>query len=189
MGIKEATSGFFEVLKKWKYLTLSIIVAILFYLINIFLSNFKYIVPTFKKGILKFLEALLMDAISYPQFFTYKSFIGLIILSLLFGFLISLITYKTKMLKNFSGETGFLTSAGIFLGMVAPGCSACGVGFLSVIGISGAAIAFLPWRGFELFLIAIILMLFSIYKISSQIDKGIVCEIPLKKVSTSHKRP
>ena len=181
MGIKGATSGFFEVLKKWKYLTLSIVVAILFYIINIFLSNFRYIAPTFKKGILKFLEALLMDAISYPQFFTYKFFIGLIFISLLFGTLISLIAYKTKMLKNFSGETGFLTSTGIFFGIVAPGCSACGVGFLSAIGVSGAAIAFLPWKGFELFLIAIILILFAIYKISSQIHRGIVCAVPIGK--------
>jgi len=179
MGIKELTSTLFEVLKKRKYFFISLAVAIVFYAINIFLANFRDLTTIIKnQGFFYMLKVFPLFVITYKDFFTYKFFIGLIVLSLLFGILISLISYKTKMLKDFSGKRGFLTSTGIFLGIIAPGCSACGVGFISAIGFGSAIIAFLPWKGFELILVAIFLLSFSVYKILKDITKGIVCEIP-----------
>lgn len=188
MGIKEATSSFLKVMKEWKYLTIAIIFAILFYILNIFLSNFRDLINIAKSdGFFSMLGVFPLFIINYADFFTYKFFIGLIIISLLFGSLVSLITYKTRMLKNFSKKTGFLTSAGIFFGVIAPGCSACGVGFISVIGFGSAAIAFLPWKGFELMILSVLLLLYAVYKISIQINTGIVCEIPISKKINSDK--
>ena len=182
MGIKETTSGFLQVLKRREYLAMTLIFAALFYAINIFLSNFRELTTIIKnQGFFHMLSVFPLFIVNYADFFTYKFFIGLIILSLLFGFLISLITYKTKMLKNFSKKTGFLTSAGIFFGVIAPGCSACGVGFISVIGFGSAAIAFLPWKGFELMILSVLLLLYAVYKISDQINTGIVCAVPIGK--------
>jgi hypothetical protein len=117
---------------------------------------------------------------SYITFFPIQFFLGLVILSLTFGVLFSMIAYKTKMLKTASGKTGILVSLGIFLGILAPGCPACGVGLLSLLGIGTATISFLPFKGFGLMLISIAIMSFSIYKISGQINRGIVCKVPLE---------
>jgi hypothetical protein len=88
----------------------------------------------------------------------------------------SLIYHKTKILKNFSKKTGPLTSMGIFLGIIAPGCSACGVGIISFLGFGSAIIPLLPWDGLEILLISLSMLLFSVYKISLNIERGIVCE-------------
>ena len=86
------------------------------------------------------------------------------------------------MIKSSSGKTfGFFGTTGIFLGILAPGCIACGVGLLSVFGISAAVLSSLPFEGLELSLLAIGILSFSTYKITGDINKGIVCEIPSKK--------
>lgn len=187
MGIKEATSGFLEVLKKRKYIAITLIFAALFYTVNIFLSSFRGLTDIIKnQGFFHMISVFPLFIVNYADFFTYKFFIGLIINSFLFGALVSLLVYKTKTIKKFSKKTGFLTSTGIFFGVLAPGCSACGVGFISAIGFGSAAITFLPWKGFELMILSVLLLLYAVYKISEQINTGIVCAVPLKK-STQNK--
>ena len=108
MEIREKILTWYNIMKKGKYLFLTLVLTIVFYLINIFFSNFKYLKIVFNDaGMVKLLEALIFDSLNYYSFFTYPFFIGLIIISLLFGTLISLITYKQKCSKMFREEEVF----------------------------------------------------------------------------------
>ena len=180
MKAKEAASSLKKVFSDWKYSLLAVVVAIVFYMIDIFLSNFKALATiSSQSGFFAMMGSLPLFMASYPAFFTVKFFIGLVILSFLFGMLFSLILYKTRMIKSASGKAGIFVTLGIFLGILAPGCPSCGIGILSVLGVGSAAIAFLPFKGFGLLLISIGIMSFSVYKISKDINRGIICEVKL----------
>jgi len=166
----------------WKYIVLALVVAVIFYSLDIFFSNFKSVTSLISNsGFFAMLKAFPGFTTVYINFFPIRFFISLIILSVLFGMLFSLISYKTKMIKTASGKVGIFVTLGIFLGILAPGCPACGVGILSVLGIGSAAINFLPFGGFGLILFSIAIMGFSVYKISKDINRGIICEVELPK--------
>jgi len=170
-----------EVFSKTRYIIFAIIFALIFYILDIFFANFKSLITLIKiKGIFAMLLSLPSFMWGYPEFFPKDFFVGLVILSLLFGVFFSLIIYKTKTVKSAIGKGGVLASIGVFLGILSPSCSVyCGIGILSTIGISTAFINFLPLRGFELIILSTIIILISIYSISVQINKGIVCEVPI----------
>ncbi len=106
------------------------------------------------------------------------SYISIIIISLLFGLLFSLIIYKTKMIKTTFGKTGIFASLGLFIGALAPGCAACGIGLFSFFGLSSAFLIFLPFQGLELSILSIGILAFSIMKISSGMYK---CDVIIPK--------
>ncbi len=180
MKIKEAISGWKKVFSKKSYIFLALALTFLFYLIDIALVNIKNLALIFQnRGLFQMLASLPSFMKSYMIFFPTSFFISLVILSLMFGMLFSLISYKTKMIKSVSGKVGILVTLGIFLGILAPGCPACSVGILSVMGIGATALSFLPFGGLSILIISIGIMSFSVYKISKDINKGILCEVKL----------
>ena len=72
---------------------------------------------------------------------------------------------------------GFLGTFATFLGI---GCMACGSLLLTTIatyfGI-GTLIVYLPYKGEELGFIGILLLIFSIYFMSKNVDKEMVCKV------------
>ncbi len=182
MKIKEAALGFKKVFSKKGYIFLAQALAYSFYLIDIALVNIKNLALIFEdRGLFPMLAALPSFMKSYVTFFPAYFFVSLVILSLMFGMLFSLISYKTKMIKSVSGKVGILVTLGIFLGILAPGCPACSVGILSVMGIGATALSFLPFGGLSVLVLSMAIMSFSIYKISKDINKGILCEVKLPK--------
>ena len=118
----------------------------------------------------------------FKETIIYSSFVSLVTISVLLGILFSLITYKTVMIKKSSNGIGVLGTTGIFLGILAPGCAACGIGILSALGFGAAVLTFLPFNGLEISFLAIWILLFSVAKISKDIKKGTICEIDNEKV-------
>lgn len=175
-------NGFFETWKKvffnWKYFFLAVFVFVLFYLFNVIIHNFSGLVSfTSRYGAAQTAAFLIELSVGFKETITMSSFASFIVIGLMLGILFSLIFYKTMMLKDVSGKVGFLGTVGIFLGVFAPGCAACGIGLLSALGFGAAAITFLPFDGLEISFLAIIILGFSIYKITKDIKKEIVCEI------------
>jgi len=174
--------GLFSVWKKvfsnWKYVALTIIIALVFYSLNVFIASYGSLISLYSK--LGFLGSI---KLFFDFFIGFKSttftavFISLIALSILLGMLFSLIAYKTKMIKSAYRKTGFFVTSGIFLGVLAPGCAACGVGLLSLFGISAATLTFLPYDGLELSAISAVILLVLVFKITKDINKDISCKI------------
>ena len=60
--------------------------------------------------------------------------------------------------------------------MKTPGCAACGIGLLSLFGISAASLTFLPFKGLEFSILSIIILSVLIFEITKNISNGIVCK-------------
>ncbi len=178
MKVKELFSVWKDVFSNWKYLITAIVTGFVFYSINVLISNFDNLAFYNKFGFfggVKFFFTLFLD---FKNRIFFSSFLSLIAIALLFGMFFSLIIYKTNMVRNTGGKMmGFFGTAGIFLGVLAPGCAACGIGLLSLFGVSAAVLGSLPFGGTELSMLAIGILGFSIFKISKDIKKGIVCKI------------
>ena len=182
MKIKKEVKEFFSVWKKifgnWKYLVLATGIGLIFYSINVMIANFSLIIYFYKEnGLVQTLEFFSNLFLGFKETIPFGSFISLIAIGGLFGTLFSLIAYKTVMIKNVAREIGIFGTAGVFLGILAPGCATCGVGLLSLFGIGAVALTFLPFKGLELSFLAIGILGFSVFKITKDINKRIICEI------------
>ena len=176
--IKELFSVWKEVFSNWKYLVLAVGMGLIFYSTNVLIANFSLTMYFYEKnGLMQMLKFFSNLFLGFKGTILFSSFLSLILISILLSMFFSLIAYKTIMIKNAGGKTmGFLGTTGIFLGVLAPGCAACGLGLLPLIGISTALLTFLPFKGLELSFLAIGMLGFSIFKISKDIKKEIVCE-------------
>ena len=177
MKAKELFSVWKKVFSNWKYITLAVIIALIFYSFNVFIANFSSLISFYQLGFFGSIKLFFAFFVGFRSTTFLNVFITLIILSIFLGILFSLIAYKTKMIKSLSKKTGAFTTAGIFLGIIAPGCAACGVGLLSVFGIGAATLAFLPFDGLELSALASVILLVLIFKITKDINKEIICKI------------
>jgi len=181
--MKELFSVFKNVFSKSKYLLTAIFIAIIFYSLNVIISKYSSIIAYYNEfGFFGGSKLFITFILSFGDTIEFHSFISLIIISILFGLLFGLILYKTSMIKSATTKSfGFLGTTGIFLGILAPGCAACGIGLLSVLGFGTAAITFLPFAGLELSFLSIGIISFLVFKTTKDISKGIICEIKPRK--------
>jgi len=178
MNTKEFFLVWKDVFSDWKYLSLAIIIALFFYSLNVFISDYNTLISFYSQlGLLGSIKLFFTFFVGFKSTTFLSVYISLIALSILLGMLFSLIAYKTKMIKSISKKTGFFTTTGIFLGIIAPGCAACGVGLLSLFGIGAATLSFLPFDGLELSAISAVILLILVFKITKDINKEIVCKI------------
>jgi len=77
-----------------------------------------------------------------------------------------------------SGKMGFVVGGSSLLGIVGSGCASCGLPILAFLGLSGA-IFYLPFKGFELSVLAIILLSVSLYSLIKQSTKQTVCVVDI----------
>lgn len=173
-----------EVLKVWKnvfanfrYLILALFTAFLFYLLNGLFLNIKNFFTTFELlGELGALKLVLISSFYFVNEINLANAIGIIFLSLFFGVFISLLVYRFRRIdKKDREKIGFLGGIGIFLGLAAPSCVACGIGLLSLLGFS-SFLAVLPFGGKEVVFGSLILVAISIFTISRKLYNP-VCNI------------
>ena len=100
---------------------------------------------------------------------TIFSWIIILLVCINIGMLVYYIRKRGRLLGS-SGITGFF---GVAMGVIGGGCAACGSVVLSFLGLTGA-VAFLPFGGYELPWISILLLI-SIYLIYKGIKKKNVC--------------
>ncbi len=185
MKSKEIFNTWRNVFGNLKYVLITFIVAILFYSLNVLISswqNLRNLYPIF--GFLGTINFFFISWLGFKSTIILHSFISLIIISLLFGMLISLILFKSRFEITGNKKVGLFGGIGIFLGALAPGCVACGVGLASLLGLGAGALAFLPFEGLELSAISIGILSFVILKISNNMYK---CNIPIKEINAKMK--
>ncbi len=165
-----------KVFTNWKYVAITIIIALLFYSANVLVSSWRSLTALYSTfgffGTIKFFFTLF---IGFKETIMFHSFASLIIISILFGALFSLVGYKVRIGKGSDGKKiGLFGGIGLFLAAFAPGCAACGVGLASVFGIGAGALSFLPYGGFELSIASIGILGFTIVNITKNMY---VCKI------------
>lgn len=173
-----------QVLKVWKrifknprYVLLALIIAFLFYLLNGFFLNVKNAFTTYLLlGPLGTAKLLFLASVLFHQQVNSLTLIAVIALSLLFGIFISLLTYRVYQVDiKHREKIGVLGTIGVFLGLAAPGCVACGVGVISLIGFS-SLLALLPFGGQEIVFLALILVSISVINLSRKLYNP-VCKL------------
>lgn len=100
---------------------------------------------------------------------TFINIMTLIIIALLFGIFLSLFWYKIKKLREVS-KVGILGTIGLIVGAFAAGCPTCGAFLFSLIGMP-LALMYFPFKGLELKILSMALMLFSIFFIAISLSK------------------
>ena len=152
-----------EVYTKKAYIYLSIIITLLLVSLNIAVVNYRAYID-FKKP-----EVLVK--IFFGTFYTLPvhSIMLLFISSILAGIFIALATYHMKCTHKIKKyyATG---SSGLLLGIIAPSCTACGIGLAAILGLTGV-ISTLPFDGLEISYAGILLLTWAIFSISKKITR------------------
>lgn len=155
-----------EVFLRVKYVLLALAFGFLFYLLNFFITASGNILSFYRaQGVSKIIPFTYNLFVSFKGSILLSSFISMIVLSLLTGILFTLILYKINLRKRISEKNGFLAGAGMFLGIFAPGCAACGLGLAAFFGLT-ASFATLPLKGLEISIFAGMIMIISIFRFS-----------------------
>ncbi|MBS3099480.1 hypothetical protein J4462_04670 [Candidatus Pacearchaeota archaeon] len=168
MEWKQIFSTWKKVFTNWRYLITALIVALVFYSINVLISSWSSLTGFYSTfgffGTIKFFFILFFG---FKETIILHSFISLIIISTLFGMLFSLVGYKVSIGQGSDGKKiGLFGSTALFFAAFAPGCAACGVGLVSVLGIGAGALSFLPYDGFELSIASIGILGFTIVNVT-----------------------
>lgn len=168
MGWKQILSMWRKVFTNWKYLTATVIIALTFYFMNVLISSWGSLTGFYSTfGFFGTIKFFLILFLGFKETIVFHSFVSLIIISILFGMLFSLVGYKINIKHKVDGKKiGLFGSIGLFLAAFAPGCVACGVGLASVLGIGAGALSFLPYDGFELSIASIGIMAFTIVNVT-----------------------
>ena len=166
--IKRALFFWKKVFGNWRYSLLALFIAFLFYSLNVLIGNFRSVISYYSSfGFLGTIKFFFVLAKGFVHVIPSTSVASLILISFLFGILFSLVLYRFKLANvNNKRNLGFFATMGAFLGTVAPGCAACGIGLLPLLGLSSAVLTFFPLKGLELSLLAIAILMTAIFKIS-----------------------
>lgn len=152
------------------YLLLALVIALLLFLVYFVVNDLSY-----------YRSAL---SISRGAWFLWKIFshhlwlvsqatssanvaaVGLV--ALLGGVNLSLTVLRVARTKVFIGRAGFPALAGILGGAVGASCAACSTALISLLGVSGG-LALFPFKGLEISLLAIGLLLSALYFIGKSL--------------------
>ncbi|MSS74124.1 hypothetical protein EXS72_00585 [Candidatus Pacearchaeota archaeon] len=160
-----------EIFSKPRYLILTIVTALIMYIVTIISSDYLELKIVLKQ---KSINLIWNFFIGFPTTIKWYSTIALFLICILFGLFVSLNKYKSRQVTNQKGS--IIGTIGLFLGMVAPGCVTCGIGLTSVLGIAGILI-YLPFKGFEVSILSIVLLIWANLKVSKSLLMPNICSI------------
>ncbi len=158
------------VFKNWRYQIIAIVFAVLFYSFNVLVASLKTLRDFYSsQGVFQTTKFFMELFFGFKETIKFHSYISLVIISILLGILFSLIAFKINLGKETdTKKIGFFASIGVFLAALAPGCAVCGIGLLSVLGISSGFLLFLPFEGLELSILSITILIYAIRKITQE---------------------
>ena len=152
-----------EVYSEKKYYLISIISTLLIYIANAMIHNNSILRTSFSWKLLYSL------VVGFHKSVAFVSIGLLIILSVFSGILISMSIFLVKRQVK-SGI--YASSGGIIMSIIAPACSSCALGVLSMIGLGGF-LAVLPFKGLEIGLIGLLFVVFSLFYLGKKIETKI----------------
>jgi hypothetical protein len=156
----------------------ALVISFFFYTTNVVIGNMRNLQTAYSltglSGTIKMFGLFIVSfADTMPRFM----YVAMIVISVLTGALSSLLVYKHRINTGTSRtSTRTLTGTSFFLGVLAPGCTSCGLGLIAWLGL-GSSVAFLPFKGNEVALLAIGMLSLSISTTSNQIDKDVTCTV------------
>ena len=171
-----------EILCSPKYTLLALILTILLFVFSVWLPNLGLIRDVVFSNNFTFLNKIIflwnsLGAITTE--FSAPSATLLVVISVLFGLNISLTVYYFKRRVTLQ-KAGGMSIAGMLAGLIGIGCASCGSVILSTflgVGATAAFTGFLPFGGQEFSILAIIILVWSLYVTGKKIADPLVCGI------------
>lgn len=157
--IIETYNNFKEVFQNKKYLLLTFILFLIFQTIFYIISEYNLI-----QG-------------NYGTYILYFEIILQLLISILFSMFIVITIYKFNLYNKISFKENSTASIGSFLGILVVGCPGCSITIASYIGLAGL-VSYLPYDGFELKVLSVVLLLYAIYLTSRDLK---ICKIKKRK--------
>lgn len=164
------------------YIAVSLLVSFTVFALTIWLPNISFISRVFEninvswgdKAI--FLFSLLG---SIATNFTFVAAVSTVLIALLFGIQISLTIHLFRVRAfSMAGKTTAASAAGVGMGLLGIGCSACGsiilTAILPVIGASGA-LMLLPLGGGEFGILGVLILALTVFFTARSIMRPVVC--------------
>jgi len=155
-----------EVYKKKGYLVITVVFGVIVFLFNTLITNYQILISNFTFKLFFSLIAGTLGTMAIIPI------ILLIIISILSGVVVSMTSFLVR--KQIKGTMG-ASSAGVLVSLTAPACPSCAIGLLSMRGLGGF-IAVLPFKGLELGVAGIILLIVSLIFLSGKITTH-VCKV------------
>ena len=187
MNLRQILRVWGDVFGNWRYLLLAFFITVFFYSLNVIINGWRSLSGFYSvNGFPKTLNLLWVMLIGFRDTISSASFFSLVAVSVLFAVLFTLLIYKSKVhISMQDEEMGILGGIGVFLAAFAPGCAACGIGLASALGLGAGALAFLPYGGLELSLIAIVILGIVIFKTTKNMYLCEIPDLPVKKQKKS----
>lgn len=151
-----------SMLKKEKYLTITIVTSIIFFSILYFLT----VINVYQKSI--FIYAIMNGTL-----FTIFSLLSSMLLSILLGVYLSLAIYRINFSKSHHHKSNVCTTGALAAGTIVTGCPSCGVPILALIGFPLALMSF-PFKGLEIKFLSIFIIIISIYFLAKKLPRNIL---------------
>lgn len=161
-NIKEALN---QVYSEKRYIIFSGLFSIFVFSFNAAIRNYKLLFSGFSVSL------LLNLIIGVHSTMSPLSYFFLIIISLLSGIVFSLSLFLLQRQIMYSAGIGL---SGIITSILTPACSSCALGLAGILGISGV-LSLLPFKGLELGVLGIGLLLVSLVYLSGKITTNLVC--------------
>lgn len=157
------------------YSALAVGVALMFYLFNALILQWKNIHLVTTSNVFSFFT------VGVYYLTTRLGFYSLLLVSILTGVLVSLLIYRARAALTLqSGNANVVSSLGVAAGVLLPGCASCGIGLAALLGL-GSSIALLPLQGLEISLVAIILLCIASSMVARSMTVHASCRIQRKK--------
>lgn len=170
-----------EVMKRWHYVVLALLVSLLLFLFAIWLPNLSFVREITFSPFFTITEKISILLSSLGAFQTNLRPFGRLVLVtavLLFGLNVSLFSFYIKRRVKLEKEAG-MSIGGMLAGLIGIGCASCGSFILaSIFGMSASAafIGLLPFRGQEFGILGIIILGLSIILIAKKIQEPLICK-------------
>lgn len=157
-----------EVYDAKKYFAITILVAIVLFLFNTLVNNYRILISDFSFFLFfSLLQGTLASMTSLSMVF-------LITISVLAG----IVTAMTVFLVQRQVQGNFKASlSSILVGLIAPACPSCAIGLLSVLGFGGF-LAVLPFKGLELGFLGVVFLGISTVYLSNKITTKVCSIVP-----------
>ena len=170
--LRNMSNAFRLVFSQKKYIAIAAITALVIFLFNVYITNYKLLQEIFTTRILfDLLIGTFQSLAWYAQ-------ISTVTLSVLTGITLSLLAFKIKVARaDVKDSSGIL---GTIFGVLVPGCATCGIGVLAILGFTSALLT-LPLKGLEFAILGIAILSVTILYTSKQIVECPACQVQLKK--------
>jgi len=159
-----------------KFIASTISIAVVYVVIVVWSMNLRLVVSTIVGFYPITYKFKLLVGLIAGMWTTMSSFslTMLVIVALLTGANLTFIFQKMALWSSL-GKLHFVVGGSSLLGLISAGCASCGLPILSLLGLSGSFIYFLPFGGTELSVIAALLLFISFAVLIKSCSQKNVC--------------